>query len=83
MKLVFELFSKDIIESLGTLAVNGADPIIPLAEAVTRASGMNAGLVERSLQSFIQSGYIKSRQVDDGLKWFWTYTKQMDQAPAL
>ena len=83
MKLVFELFSKDIIEALGTLPVNGADPLTPLAAAVTRASGMNAGLVQRSLQSFVQSGYLKSRKAGDGLQWFWTHNKQMDQAPAV
>ncbi|RJQ84725.1 MAG: radical SAM protein [Desulfobacteraceae bacterium] len=83
MKLVFELFSKDIIEALGILPVNGSDPAAPLATAVKRTTGLNADLVRRSLQSFIQAGYLKSRPVKEGLQWFWTYNKQLDRAPAV
>jgi radical SAM superfamily enzyme YgiQ (UPF0313 family) len=83
MKLVFELFSKDLIETLGTLPQNGADPLTPLAEAVTRTTGIQAGLVQRSLQSFIQSGYLKSRKAGNGLQWFWTHNKGLDQAPTI
>ncbi len=81
MKLVFELFARDIIETHGTQPVNGTDPLTPLSQAVTRVTGMDAGLVQRSLQSFVQAGYLKSRPVADGRQWFWTYNKQMDQAP--
>jgi radical SAM superfamily enzyme YgiQ (UPF0313 family) len=82
MKLVFELLSKDIVEALAPLPADASDPAAALIESIVQATRMAPSLVDRTIQNFIQTGYLKSRPVTDGRQWFWTHNHQMDHAPA-
>lgn len=81
MNLIYKLLSGDIITEEEVLTGSGIDPALTLIARVTQATGMDNGLVERTLKNLIAVGYLKYEQVRDGFKWFWTYNKQLAKSP--
>jgi anaerobic magnesium-protoporphyrin IX monomethyl ester cyclase len=80
MTLIYKLLSGDIITEEDTLPA-AEDPAAALAARVTRTTGMDAGLVERTLKSLIAVGYLARETVRDRIRWFWTYNKQWVHPP--
>jgi anaerobic magnesium-protoporphyrin IX monomethyl ester cyclase len=80
MTLIYKLLAGDIITEEEVLTAT-QDPAEALVTRVANTTGMDTGLIERTLKSLIAVGYIKYEQVRDGFTWFWTYNKQLARSP--
>ena len=50
-------------------------------EKVTQATDCDKDLVTHTMRDFIDRGYIKTRQTDSTVTWYWTHNKQKDVGP--
>ncbi|MBE0558376.1 MAG: hypothetical protein IH628_14190, partial [Proteobacteria bacterium] len=83
MKLVYRLLAEDLIEKNGMscLAKIGAGEEAPLEELcrrIEKATGIDGGLIRKTLQSFVVSGYLKEETVGATVHWFWTHNNRVD-----
>ncbi len=72
MKLAYEILSADIINENDTLPADPFNPTASLVAHVTQTTGMDKALVERSIKSFLERGFINYRKAPQGIQWFWT-----------
>ena len=73
MHLVFKLLNQDLIERHGAID-NGDAGIEHLAQRITAVTGVEAGLVEKTLSDLAQRGYLKST----ASHWYWTHNNRTD-----
>jgi anaerobic magnesium-protoporphyrin IX monomethyl ester cyclase len=84
MKLVYKILSEDLLESCGSfpLPTTNGDPdhtFASLCQRIEEATGFDSQLIERTLKSFLDAGYIKVRQEDHSFIWYWTHNNQVDR----
>ena len=83
MNLVYKLLSEDLLETCGSFTNDGpngesGEPFDQLCQRLQEATGLDLDLIQRTIRSFIDSGYIKSRPEAGGLIWYWTHNNQVD-----
>lgn len=71
-KLAYEILSSDIIDEHNTLPAETPHPTALLVDHITRKTRMDKGLVDRTINSFLERGFIKYQKVPEGVRWFWT-----------
>ena len=80
-QFVYRLLSEDLIEALGSFRLNGrkrGDAVEALCQRLEKATEADPALIRKTLQTFIDRGYIKSRQDNGNLIWYWTHNNSMD-----
>jgi hypothetical protein len=80
-QFVYRLLSEDLIEALGSFLLNGrkrGDAVEALCQRLEKATEADPALICKTLQTFIDRGYIKSRQDNGNLIWYWTHNNSMD-----
>jgi anaerobic magnesium-protoporphyrin IX monomethyl ester cyclase len=84
MQLVYKILSEDLLETWGIFpwdtSTGGAeDTFGPLCQRIQEATGSDKDLVQSTIKSFLDAGYVKVRQEDDRLIWYWTHNNQADR----
>jgi hypothetical protein len=80
-QFVYRLLSEDLIEALGSFRLNGrkrGDAVEALCQRLEKATEADPALIRKTLQTFIDRGYIKSRQDNENLIWYWTHNNRVD-----
>jgi anaerobic magnesium-protoporphyrin IX monomethyl ester cyclase len=83
MQLVYKMLSEDLLENCGSFP---ADPLSScpektfdsLCQRIEEATGCDRDLVHQTIQSFLDAGYVKIRQEDNRLIWYWTHNNKID-----
>ena len=83
MKLVYKMLSEDLLETCGIFSMDTAGDgagktLEALCQRIQEATGADRDLVHQTIQSFLDSGYVKVRQENDRLVWFWTHNNRVD-----
>ncbi len=80
MGLVFRLLSEDIIENHGLFELEGIEksPISKLSGKVSQLVDMELSFVKTTLDSLLNSGYIKYKQKVSRIEWFWTHNNKRE-----
>lgn len=86
MNLVYRLLSEDIIEQHCTFPMDslGKQPekkVDLLCRKIAEITEMDNNLITNTMANFLDAGYIKSKEVDKTLVWYWTHNNKMDSAP--
>ncbi len=81
MELVYRLLSEDLIENLGIVeTADGDDPFDfakeELCLRIEKATGANGELIRKTIQDFIEKGYICQRITKDKRFWRWTHNNR-------
>jgi len=87
MKLVYRLLSEDLTETWGAFpdsgraggSLNGS--LDELCRRILEATGVDESLIRKTLQSFVDLGYIKAGHEGGELKWHWTHNRNLDRMP--
>jgi anaerobic magnesium-protoporphyrin IX monomethyl ester cyclase len=86
MKLVYRLLSEDLIEKWGTILLSG--PIdnldllqVELCRRIGEATGVEGGLIRRTIRGFAEKGYISPTITDRECRWHWTHNNRIDHQP--
>ena len=84
MNLVYKLLSEDIIERYGTFPLaqlneskNGAMNL--LCERIGGLTDSEPEVISKTIMDFCSKDYLKSRQEDDKLVWYWTHNNRVDR----
>jgi hypothetical protein len=80
-QFVYRLLSEDLIEALGSFCLNGrkrGDAVEALCQRLEKATEADPALIRKTFQTFIDRGYIKSRQDNENLIWYWTHNNSVD-----
>jgi hypothetical protein len=80
-QFVYRLLSEDLIEALGIFRLNGrkrGDAVEVLCQRLEKATEADPALIRKTFQTFIDRGYIKSRQDNENLIWYWTHNNSVD-----
>jgi anaerobic magnesium-protoporphyrin IX monomethyl ester cyclase len=83
MGLVYRILSEDLLEACGSFPAdsqndNPENTFGPLCQRIEEATGCGRDLVYQTLKSFLDAGYIKRKEQDKNLIWYWTHNKQVD-----
>jgi anaerobic magnesium-protoporphyrin IX monomethyl ester cyclase len=83
MKLVYRLLSEDLIEKWGAIpATDSAQSADFLQEALCRrieeATGVDGGLIRRTIREFVEKGYIRTAISGGECRWHWTHNNRID-----
>lgn len=79
-QLIYRLFNEDIIEGLPSMNGSG-EPAEVLADKLASLTGMDSGIVNRTIINLSRVGFLKCRPEDGGLKWYWTHNNRLDMLP--
>lgn len=84
MKLVYKMLSEDLLEACGSFVADtpNSDPeetFAPFCQRIEEATGLDPDLIHATIKSFIDAGYIKVRQEDDHLIWYWSHNIKVDR----
>jgi anaerobic magnesium-protoporphyrin IX monomethyl ester cyclase len=84
MGLVYKMLSEDLLEACGSFPAdsqsNGPEKtFVILCQRIEEATGFDKDLIHRTINDFIDAGYIKVRQEEDTLTWYWTHNSQVDR----
>jgi len=86
MAFVYKVLAGDLIESLGEiprrLLHGNGDAASVLCERLETATGAERPIIDRTVQHFIRSGFIKPAEGDGAVTWHWTHNGKADR-PAL
>ena len=87
MKLVYRLLAEDLIEEVGTVRRPGVGQgktalLEELCVRIEGATGIDGGLIRRTLRSFVASGYLKAERAGETARWFWTHNNRVDRCGA-
>ena len=87
MKLVYRLLSEDLIEKLGTYPAHdfegGTDRLREeLCRRIEEATGIEGGLIRRTIQGFVERGYVRAAILGGECRWHWTHNQWVDHPPA-
>jgi len=83
MQLVYRILSEDLLEAFGSFPVDipsgvPDNAVYGLCQKIEEATGFDFELIRRTIQSFMDAGYIKVRQQKDTFIWYWTHNNQVD-----
>ena len=81
MPLVFKILSEDIIESCGTFScdersLSSNTMIDLLCRKIVEMTGMEKGLVERTITYFVNSGYLEVSRSVGKIAWEWARNRK-------
>jgi ribosomal protein S17E len=80
--LIYKLLAQDIIERYGSFPTesfqkNSSDESVDiLCRKVQKITDMETHIVNSTLKSLINSGYIKSQPASDKITWHWTHNNK-------
>jgi hypothetical protein len=80
-QFVYRLLSEDLIEALGSFRLNGrkrGDAVEALCQRLEKVTEADPALIRKTFQTFIDRGYIKSRQDNENLIWYWTHNNSVN-----
>jgi radical SAM superfamily enzyme YgiQ (UPF0313 family) len=88
MKLVYRLLSEDLIEKWGAMpAPDSTESAALLREElcrrITNATGVDAGMVSRTLLGLLEKGYLRAAIADGACRWHWTRNNRADDGSAM
>jgi radical SAM superfamily enzyme YgiQ (UPF0313 family) len=90
MKLVYRLLSEDLIEKMGVLpgprhtgGGNHNGSLEELCRRIEAVTGVEGALVNKTLRSLANSGYLKMNTEEDLLRWYWTHNRHVDLMPII
>ncbi|MGD0275094.1 MAG: radical SAM protein [Syntrophales bacterium] len=81
--LVYRILSEDLIELHGSFPLSSLkkdilDTVPLLSERIENATDIKDGLVPKTIQNFIDKGYIKTRTDNGNILWYWTHNNKVD-----
>ncbi|OPY91353.1 MAG: hypothetical protein A4E73_02064 [Syntrophaceae bacterium PtaU1.Bin231] len=83
MAFVYKVLAGDLIESLGeiprSLLQGGVDAAGVLCERLEKATGAERPIIDRTIASFIRSGFIKTAEGSGSVSWYWTHNAKSDR----
>ena len=82
-RLVYKILSEDLIEACGTIPVVSSDissekAVELLCGRISKKTGMDGVLIDKTIKHFICSGYLKSRYEVGRIIWHWTRHSGID-----
>jgi hypothetical protein len=88
MKLVYRLLSEDLIEKWGAMpAPDSTESTALLREELCRrianATGVDAGMVSRTLLGLLEKGYLRAAIAGGACRWHWTHNNRADDGSAM
>jgi hypothetical protein len=87
MAFVYKILAGDLIESLGEiprkLLRGNGDAASVLCERLETATGAERPIIDRTVQHFIRSGFIKPAEGNGAVTWYWTHNGKADRPAAL
>ena len=80
-EIIYQLFSKDIIEAHGTLPLvsHNSNSQQQLAQKIAAVLDKEPATVESIIRGIITSGYLKSRRENGRVIWYWTHNNKIDR----
>ncbi|MBN2438940.1 MAG: radical SAM protein, partial [Deltaproteobacteria bacterium] len=84
MKLVYRLLSEDLIEKCGVIpASDTAQSAALLQEAlccrIGETTGVEGGLIRRTIRGFVEKGYLRAAFSDGECGWHWTHNNRIER----
>lgn len=79
-QLIFRMFSEDLLEGLPLLNGDG-ETAEGLAGEIASLTGMDGGLVNRTITNLSKAGYLKHRRENGGIRWYWTHNNRIEELP--
>jgi radical SAM superfamily enzyme YgiQ (UPF0313 family) len=82
-EFTYRLLSEDIIEEhcqfpLEILKSHQGQEEMLLSEKITQVTGLDGEVVTNAVNIFIENGYLKNRNINNHLSWYWTHNKRED-----
>jgi radical SAM superfamily enzyme YgiQ (UPF0313 family) len=85
-RFVYRLLSEDLVESLGCIydgvlknqEEQQEEALEKLCQRLEEATGTEPLLIRKSIRLFVKMGYVKLRQDDGNLIWYWTHNNKED-----
>ena len=83
LRLIFQMLSEDVIEEHGRYdaAQSRNGPVSGLVDVLSTALGREREDLESTITDLVRSGYIKHREEEGRIEWFWTHSKTVDSMP--
>ncbi len=80
MELIFQLLSKDIIETHASFEAKGSPNNLAseLYKKISRVVNMDEGIVQSAVKPLVDSGYLKYDRKEGSFNWFWTHNNKLD-----
>jgi anaerobic magnesium-protoporphyrin IX monomethyl ester cyclase len=83
MNLVYRLLAEDLIEKNGGFLLpgigeRGETVLEELRLRIEGATGIDGGLIRKTLRSFVASGFLKAEADGAAVRWFWTHNNRVD-----
>ena len=81
MQLVYRLLSEDLVETCGRFPMNSVSDngtVGMLCGKIEEITGFDPGLVRKTIEDFIDAGYIKLARRENSLAWYWTHNNKVD-----
>ena len=89
MQLIYRLLSEDLIEKLGAFPLLKIDDgseetsLEELCRRIEEETGTDRVLIQKTIRSFVRSGYIKAEIAGEMLSWHWTHNNRVDRLPGV
>ena len=83
MQLVYKMLSEDLLETCGSFPTESPDggpenTFDRLCRNIEEATVFDSDLIHKTIKSFIDAGYVKVRQEDNRLIWYWTHNNKVN-----
>ena len=83
MKLVYRLLSEDLIETEGAFPAQGSAENMgllqeELSRRIAKATGVDDGIVGRTIRGLVEKGYIRHAISGGECRWRWTHNNRVD-----
>jgi len=78
MEMIFQLFMENLVETHGEFPVvsSANGHLARLAEKLSGKMAEGKDQIEKIVTDLAQKGYLKYREKDDEVKWFWTHSSK-------
>jgi len=83
MKLVYKILTEDLLEACGFFyldhpPIDANHTIDLLCQRIEGATGFDLELIRKTIKNFIDKGYVKFKQKDNDLIYYWTHNNKVD-----
>lgn len=72
LNLIFEVLSKDLIETVGNIPADADDPVLKLSRRIAAATKRDEAFVSPYIQDWVARKYLTFAKGNGLIRWFWT-----------
>lgn len=71
LNLIFDVLSKDLIETTGSIPSDTADPVLELSRRIAAVTNHEEAFVGRYIQDWVARKYLAFSGDNGAIRWFW------------